>query len=106
MEKIKAGVFIGLQTRLLFRDPQFDLVLSDDEKAAWNAFRHVAFSRKFKSHQLQDACGGSYNSLREARLQRVTQDAFSPFTLGFLSVNCGAVNDEHGGIPFRLTVVP
>jgi hypothetical protein len=30
------------QIRQLFRDPQFDLVLSDDEKAAWNAFRHVA----------------------------------------------------------------
>jgi hypothetical protein len=25
-----------------FRDPQFDLVLSDDEKAAWNSSRHVA----------------------------------------------------------------
>jgi hypothetical protein len=41
-EKIKAGVFIGLQIRQLFRNPQFDLVLSDYEKAAWNAFQHVA----------------------------------------------------------------
>jgi hypothetical protein len=42
MEKIKAGVFFGLQIRQLFRDPHFYLVLSDDEKAAWNAFRHAA----------------------------------------------------------------
>jgi hypothetical protein len=42
MEKIKVGVFCGLQTRQLFRCPQFDLDLSDDEKAAWNAFRNVA----------------------------------------------------------------
>jgi hypothetical protein len=40
--EIKARVFIGPQIRQLFRDPQFDLILSDDEKAAWNAFRHVA----------------------------------------------------------------
>jgi hypothetical protein len=33
-EKIKAGVFIGPQIRQLFRDPQFDLILSNDEKAA------------------------------------------------------------------------
>jgi hypothetical protein len=41
-EKIKAGVFIGPQIHPLFRDAQFDLVLCDNEKAAWNAFRHVA----------------------------------------------------------------
>jgi hypothetical protein len=38
MEKMKAGVFIGLQVCQLFRDPQFDLILSDDKKAAWNVF--------------------------------------------------------------------
>jgi hypothetical protein len=41
-EKMKTGAFIGIQIRLLSRDPQFDLFLSDDHKAAWNAFRHVA----------------------------------------------------------------
>jgi hypothetical protein len=41
-EKIKAGVFIGPQISQLSRDPQFDLILSDDQKAAWNAFTHVA----------------------------------------------------------------
>lgn len=41
-ETIYAGVFIGPQIRQLFTDFQFDLALSDDEKAAWNAFRHVA----------------------------------------------------------------
>jgi hypothetical protein len=37
---MKAGVFIGPQIHLPSRDPQFDLSLSDDHKAAWNAFRH------------------------------------------------------------------
>jgi hypothetical protein len=31
--EIKAGVFIGPQIRQLFRDPQFDLIPSDNEKA-------------------------------------------------------------------------
>jgi len=34
MGKIKAGVFIGPQEHQLFGDLQFDLTLSDDEKAA------------------------------------------------------------------------
>jgi len=41
-EKIKAGVFTEPQIRQLFRDPQFDLALSVDEKAVWNTFRNVA----------------------------------------------------------------
>jgi hypothetical protein len=50
-KKIKADVFIGPQIRQLFRDSQFDLVLSDDEKAAWNAFQLVAtgFLRNVKA---------------------------------------------------------
>jgi hypothetical protein len=37
-EKIKADVFIDLQILHLSRDPQCDLVLSDDEKTTWTAF--------------------------------------------------------------------
>jgi len=33
-EKVKAGVFIGLQIRQVFKDQQFEAVLSDKEKAA------------------------------------------------------------------------
>ena len=40
--KDKVSVFFGLQTRQLFRFPQLDLAVSDDEKAACNAFRNVA----------------------------------------------------------------
>jgi hypothetical protein len=41
-EKFPAGVFISSQILQLFRDHQFDLVLSNNEKAAWNAFQLVA----------------------------------------------------------------
>ena len=37
-EKLKAGVFIGPQIRQLFNDKQFEAVLSDKEKAAWQSF--------------------------------------------------------------------
>jgi hypothetical protein len=42
MEKNKAGVFIGPHISNLFRDLQFHLFLSDDEKVAWNALRYTA----------------------------------------------------------------
>jgi hypothetical protein len=41
-EKIQAGVVIDPQICQLFRNPQFDLVLSDDEQAAGNAFELAA----------------------------------------------------------------
>jgi hypothetical protein len=41
MEKNKAGVFISPQIHQLFRDPQVDLILTYDEKAAWNALQHI-----------------------------------------------------------------
>jgi hypothetical protein len=43
------------------------------------------FSRKCKSRELQEACGGSYNILQEAHLQHVTQDVFPLVTLGLTS---------------------
>jgi hypothetical protein len=41
MEKIKVGVFLGLQTRQFFTDPQFARALREDEKTACNALRNV-----------------------------------------------------------------
>jgi len=41
-EKVKAGVFIGPQIRQLFKDQQFEAVLSDKEKAAWQSFENIS----------------------------------------------------------------
>jgi hypothetical protein len=89
VEKIKTGVFIGPHICQLLIDCQSDLTAIDDEKAFRNAFRHVAagflVNVKAITHQLWDTCGGCYNFLQEASLlQHVTQDAFPPYTLGFL----------------------
>jgi hypothetical protein len=45
LEKVKAGVFTGFQIRQLFKDQQFEAVLSDKEKAAWQSFEQ--FSKFF-----------------------------------------------------------
>jgi len=95
---MKVDVFIGPQICQIFRDHKFDLTVSDDENAAWNAFWHVAtgFLGNIKAINLLEASGESYNFLWEAWLQLVTQDTFPAFTLGFLSDYCGAVSDKHG----------
>jgi len=41
-EKVKAGVFIGPQIRQLFKDQQFEEVLCDKEKEAWQSFENVS----------------------------------------------------------------
>jgi len=37
-KKVKVGVFIGPQIRKLFKDQQFEAVLSNKEKTAWHSF--------------------------------------------------------------------
>lgn len=39
--KIKEGIFVGLQTRELVRDQNFDEELNDTEKALWLSFKKV-----------------------------------------------------------------
>jgi len=55
-EKEKAGVFIGPQTRQLFKDQQFEEALSDKEEAAWQSFEKGFgwFSGKFQKLQISE----------------------------------------------------
>jgi len=39
--KLKKGIFIGPQIRILIKDEYFDKLLQGDEKAAWNSFKFV-----------------------------------------------------------------
>jgi hypothetical protein len=50
-ENVKEGVFIGPQIRQVFKDQQFEAVLSDKEKAAWQSFEKVSsgFLGNFKA---------------------------------------------------------
>jgi hypothetical protein len=97
MEKIKAGVFIGPQICQLFRDPQFLLVLSDDGKAAWNAFRHVAtgFLGKVKAFNFRTLVKDliTYEKLR---CNMALKMHFVHSCLNTFPGNCGAVSNKHG----------
>jgi len=55
-EKVKAGVFIGPQIRELFKDKQFEAVLSDKEKAAWQYFEKFlnGFLGNFKAANFRE----------------------------------------------------
>jgi hypothetical protein len=85
-EKIKMVVFKGPEIRQLFRDAQFDLVLSDDEKVAGNVFRHVATGclGNVKAVNFRKSMKDLITT-HEKQLQNITQDAFLPFTLAFFS---------------------
>jgi hypothetical protein len=91
-EKIKAGVFIGLQIHH-FRKPKFDL---DYEKAAWNAFRY--FATGFKSRQLEEACEDLITSYEKLDCNMSLKIHFLPSHFNSLPVNCGDISDEHTAI--------
>jgi hypothetical protein len=96
-EKIKAGVFIVAQRHQLFRNSQSDLVISDYEKAAWNAFRHVAT--------------GVLGNVQDVNFRKLVEDLITSYEklgcnmslrmhflhshLDSFPVNSGAVSDEH-----------
>ena len=73
----------------------FHLVSSDDDKAAWNAFWHVATgSRRCKSH-LQKACGGFVTSYKKLSCNISLKMHFLHSHLDSFLVNCGAICDKH-----------
>jgi len=39
--KIKEGIFVGLQIRKLIEDKDFEVIMTDTEKAAWLSFKDV-----------------------------------------------------------------
>jgi hypothetical protein len=97
MEKIKAGVFIDSQIHQLFRDPQVDLVFSDDEKAAWNAVRLVAtgFPRNVNAVNFRKLVEDLVTSYEKLGCNMSLKMHFFHSHLDSFPVNCGTLIDEH-----------
>jgi hypothetical protein len=95
-ETIYAGVFIGPQIRQLFTDLQFDLALSDDEKAAWNAFRHVAtsFLGNVKAANFRKHVEDLITSYEKLGCNMSLNMHFRHSRLVSFPVGCGAVSEE------------
>jgi hypothetical protein len=97
-ETINAGVFIGLQIRQLFRDLQFDLAVSDDEKAAWIAFGHVAtgFLGNVKFINFRKNVDDLVTCYEKLGCNVSLKMHFLHSRLVSFPVDCGAVSDENG----------
>ena len=98
-EKVKAGVFIGLQIRQLFIDQQFEAVLSDKEKAAWQSFEKVSngFLGNFKAANFRELVQDLMDSYEQLERNMSLKMHFLYSRLNFFPLNCGDMSDEHGG---------
>jgi len=97
-EKVKAGVFIGPQTRQLFKDQQFEAVLSDKEKIAWQAFEKVSngFLGNFKAANFRELVQELMDSYEQLGCNMSLKMHFLFSHLVFFPLNCGDVSDKHG----------
>ena len=97
-KKIKAGVFSGPQIRQLFKKPQFDLAVSDDENANWNAFRHAAagFLGNAKAVNFRKLLGELITSYKKLGCRMSLKMHFLHSHLDSFPINCAAVGYEYG----------
>jgi hypothetical protein len=96
--KIKESVFIGPQIRMLFRDEQFDHILSGNEQRAWNDFRLVAasFLGNNKADNYKELVENLLLSYEELGCNISLKIHFLHSHLDLFPENCGALSDEHG----------
>jgi len=91
-------VFIGPQIRQLFKDQQFEAVLSDKEKAAWQSFEKVSsgFLGNFKAANFRELVQDLVDSYEQLGCNMSLKMHFLFSHLYFFPLNSGDVKDEHG----------
>ena len=91
-------MFIGPQIRKLFKDQQFETVLSDMEKAAWQSFEKVSngFLGNFKAANFRELVQDLMDSYEQLGCNMSLKMHFLFSHLDFFPLNCGDVSDEHG----------
>jgi len=97
-EKLKAGVFIGPQIRQLFKDQQFEAVLSKKEKAAWQSFEKYSngFLGNFKVANFRELVQDLLDLYEQLGCNMSLKMHFWFPHMDFFPLNIGAVSDEHG----------
>ena len=95
LEKVKAGVFIGPQIRQLFKDRQFEAVLSDKEKAAWQSFEKFSngFLRNSKAANFRELVQYLVDSYVQLECNMSLKMHILLSHLDFFPLNCGGVSD-------------
>ena len=96
--KIREGIFIGPQTRELLNDPEFDALLQDKEKIAWDSFRNVVtnFGGNFWVHNYKELVEHLISFYQAMGCHMSLKIHMLHSHIDFLPANCGAVSDEHG----------
>ena len=74
MDKLKAGIFDGPQTRQLIRDLEFEKSLNEVELEAWKEI-----SRQQEGQKLCKTCQKHADGFQKPELQHEPQDALSIF---------------------------
>ena len=97
-KNVKAGVFIGHQIRQLFKDQQFEAVLSDKEKAAWQSFEKVSngFLGNFKAANFGELVQDRMDSYEQLGCNMLPKMHFLFSHLDFFPLSCGAMSNKHG----------
>ena len=96
-EKVK-GVFLVPQIRQLFKDQQFEGVLSDKEKAAWQSFEKVSngFLVNVKAANFRELVQDLKDSYEQLGCNMSLKMHFLFSHPYFFLLNCGDVSDKHG----------
>jgi len=97
-KKVKAGVFIGPPIRQIFKDQQFEAVLSVKEKATWQSSEKVSngFLGNFKASNFRELVQDLMDSYENLRRNTSLKMHFLFSHIDFFPSNCGAVSDERG----------
>jgi len=98
LEKVIAGVFIGPQIRQPFKDQQFEAVLNDKEKAAWQSFEKFSngFLGNFKAANFRELVQDLMDSYEQLGCNMSLKMHFLFSHLDLFPLNCDDVSNEHG----------
>lgn len=96
--KLKEGIFIGPQINLLQLDREFEVLLSDLERPAWDAFKSVTknFLGNNKSEDYEEIVSELLRSYHALGCNMSLKIHFLHSHLNFFPPNLGDVSDEHG----------
>ena len=96
--KLKEGVFIGPEIRILLLDDQFTEKLNSTELDAWKSFKQVVdnFLVKYKAENFIDIVENLLQAYQRLGCRMSLKLHFLHAHLDFFPPNLGAVSDEHG----------
>lgn len=96
--KLKEGIFVGPQIRSLMKDTEFENVMEDKEKHAWNAFKEVVhkFLGNYKDPNYVEIVENMLEKFRILGCNMSIKIHFLHSHLDYFPENLGDVSEEQG----------